>query len=45
MAEKLSYRVGIIGAGLSGVVSAAHLIKAGVDITVFERLFEPGGVW
>ncbi|OMP85271.1 Thiol-specific monooxygenase [Diplodia seriata] len=37
--------VAIIGAGISGVVTAAHLKKAGVDVTVFERTGKPGGVW
>ncbi|OJD33481.1 dimethylaniline monooxygenase [Diplodia corticola] len=37
--------VAIIGAGISGVVTAAHLKKAGVNVTVFERIGKPGGVW
>ncbi|KAK8021779.1 FAD dependent oxidoreductase protein [Apiospora arundinis] len=37
--------VAIIGAGLSGVVSAAHLLRAGIDVTVFERGGEIGGAW
>lgn len=37
--------VGIIGAGVSGVASAIHLRKAGLQITVFERNSHVGGVW
>lgn len=45
MAEQRPLRVGIIGAGVSGIVTAAHLIEVGVDVTVLERLSKPGGVW
>lgn len=38
-------RVAVIGAGISGVVSAAHLLAAGVKVTVFERNKAAGGVW
>ncbi|PLB54035.1 pantothenate transporter [Aspergillus steynii IBT 23096] len=38
-------RVAVIGAGISGVVSAGHLLAAGLDVTVFERNQAPGGVW
>ncbi|KAI0911910.1 hypothetical protein F4823DRAFT_583958 [Ustulina deusta] len=37
--------VAVIGAGISGVVSAAHLIKEGIEVTVFERTSGIGGVW
>ena len=37
--------VAVIGAGFSGVVSAAHLIKEGFKVTVFERTGRIGGVW
>lgn len=37
--------VGVIGAGVSGVASAVHLRKAGLDVTVFERNPHVGGVW
>lgn len=40
-----SKTVAIIGAGLSGVVSAVHLLRAGMDITVFERADNVGGTW
>ncbi|OKP02507.1 Thiol-specific monooxygenase [Penicillium subrubescens] len=38
-------RVAVIGAGISGVVSAGHLLAAGLDVTVFERSQAAGGVW
>ncbi|TRX87738.1 hypothetical protein FHL15_011368 [Xylaria flabelliformis] len=37
--------VAVIGAGISGVVSAAHLIKEGFEVAVFERTGTVGGVW
>lgn len=40
-----SKRVAVIGAGISGVVAAAHLRKEDIDVTVFERSSEAGGVW
>ncbi|KAJ5413284.1 hypothetical protein N7465_005589 [Penicillium sp. CMV-2018d] len=38
-------RVAVIGAGISGVLSAGHLIALGIEVTVFERNEAPGGVW
>uniref|UniRef100_A0A093XC75 Thiol-specific monooxygenase n=1 Tax=Talaromyces marneffei PM1 TaxID=1077442 RepID=A0A093XC75_TALMA len=38
-------KVAVIGAGISGVVTAAHLLNAGLEVTVFERNKEAGGVW
>ncbi|EFX02193.1 FAD dependent oxidoreductase [Grosmannia clavigera kw1407] len=38
-------RVAVIGAGISGVNTAAHLIAEGLDVTVFERSSAVGGVW
>lgn len=40
-----SKRVAVIGAGISGVVTAAHLKNEGIDVTVFERSSTAGGVW
>ncbi|PCH04142.1 Flavin monooxygenase FMO [Penicillium occitanis (nom. inval.)] len=40
-----SAEVAVIGAGISGVVTAAHLLNAGLEVTVFERNKEAGGVW
>ncbi|KAJ6092488.1 hypothetical protein N7486_007777 [Penicillium sp. IBT 16267x] len=45
MADSDIQRVAIIGAGISGVVSAAHLLVAGKEVTVFERNQAAGGVW
>ncbi|KAF5861304.1 hypothetical protein ETB97_000420 [Aspergillus alliaceus] len=39
------HKVAVIGAGISGVVSAGHLLAAGFDVTVFERNQAAGGVW
>jgi ribulose 1,5-bisphosphate synthetase/thiazole synthase len=44
MSDK-SKRVAVIGAGISGVVSAGHLLAVGIDVTVFERSHAAGGVW
>lgn len=38
-------RIAVVGAGISGVVTAAHLLKHGLQVTVFERSSGPGGVW
>lgn len=37
--------VAVIGAGVSGVVSALHLEDAGLKVTVYERSSAAGGVW
>ena len=37
--------VAVIGAGISGVSSAAHLLRLGLRVTVFERTRVIGGVW
>lgn len=37
--------VAVIGAGISGVRAAAHLIKQGLRVTVLERSNVAGGVW
>ncbi|KAK4243529.1 hypothetical protein C7999DRAFT_44675 [Corynascus novoguineensis] len=37
--------VAVIGAGISGVTSAAYLLRQGLNVTVFERLSVAGGVW
>ncbi|RMZ84051.1 hypothetical protein DV737_g1351, partial [Chaetothyriales sp. CBS 132003] len=37
-------RVAVIGAGVSGITTAAHLKAEGVDVTVFERAPVSGGV-
>ncbi|KAF2684720.1 dimethylaniline monooxygenase [Lentithecium fluviatile CBS 122367] len=40
-----SKRVAVIGAGISGIVAAAHLKEEGVGVTVFERSSAAGGIW
>lgn len=45
MPDNKIQRVAVIGAGISGVVSAAHLLAAGIEVTVFERSNAAGGVW
>ncbi|KAF2212505.1 hypothetical protein CERZMDRAFT_121267 [Cercospora zeae-maydis SCOH1-5] len=46
MAQLLSVKsVAIIGAGVSGVSTAIHCKRAGLDVTVFERNSRVGGVW
>jgi MFS transporter, ACS family, pantothenate transporter len=43
--DRAPTRVAVIGAGISGVVSAAYLKTAGLEVTVFERAKVVGGVW
>lgn len=38
-------RAGIIGAGLSGLVTAKTLLEEGFEVTLFEKDDEVGGVW
>ena len=38
-------RAGIVGAGLSGLVTAKTLLEEGFEVTVYERDEEVGGVW
>ena len=38
-------RVAVVGAGISGVTAAAHLLNEGMAVTVFERSGIAGGVW
>lgn len=37
--------VAVVGAGISGVSSAAHLLRHGFEVVVFERSDVAGGVW
>lgn len=37
--------VAVIGAGVSGVVSALHLEATGLKVTVYERSSTSGGIW
>lgn len=45
MTDSTINRVAVIGAGISGIVSAAHLLAAGLEVTGFERSQAAGGVW
>ena len=38
-------RVAVIGAGISGVCAAVHLLKHGLEVVVFERSGIAGGAW
>lgn len=38
-------RVAVVGAGISGVTAAGHLLREGLSVTVFERSKWAGGVW
>lgn len=37
--------VAVIGAGISGVTAAAHLLKEGLQVKLFERATIAGGIW
>ncbi|EXJ70702.1 uncharacterized protein A1O5_05692 [Cladophialophora psammophila CBS 110553] len=45
MAQTKAKRVAVIGAGISGVCSATHLVRHGLEVIVFERSGIAGGVW
>ena len=45
MSHDIPKSVAVIGAGISGVVAAAHLQHEGLEVTVFERSHAAGGVW
>jgi cation diffusion facilitator CzcD-associated flavoprotein CzcO len=45
MEQQRVKRVAVIGAGISGVATAAHLKNAGIEVTVFERNRASGGSW
>lgn len=37
--------VAVIGAGVSGILATRYLREAGLDVTVFERNHQAGGIW
>lgn len=37
--------VAVIGAGITGISSAAHLIGIGFEVTIFEESSDVGGIW
>ncbi|KAL3421143.1 putative flavin dependent monooxygenase [Phlyctema vagabunda] len=41
----ISKRVAVIGAGVSGLTTARHLIDSGIEVVVFERSATAGGIW
>ncbi|KAH9823907.1 hypothetical protein DFH28DRAFT_921424 [Melampsora americana] len=43
--EKPLGRVAIIGAGVTGVSSAAHLISHGFEVVIYEQKPKLGGIW
>ena len=38
-------RVGVIGAGMSGILAGIRLKEAGIDFTIFEKADRLGGTW
>ncbi|KAH7925801.1 FAD/NAD(P)-binding domain-containing protein [Leucogyrophana mollusca] len=38
-------RIAVIGAGLTGVSSAAHAIAHGFEVIIYEATDHPGGIW
>lgn len=40
-----TFRVAVIGAGMSGIAAAHRLLQAGIDVTVLEKDPEVGGTW
>ncbi len=44
MEKPNSIKVAVVGAGLTGLTTAFYLRKAGVDVQVFEKGDQPGGV-
>jgi len=38
-------KVCVIGAGIAGLIVAKVLMDIGLNVTVYERGGEPGGVW
>lgn len=43
--EKFLGRIAIIGAGLTGISSAAHAVDHGFDVVIYEAEESVGGVW
>jgi len=42
--EKCGKKVAIIGAGPAGLSAATYLLRAGIDVEIFERADRPGGL-
>ncbi len=45
VAPETDFRVAVIGAGMSGLLTAHRLTQAGVDVVVLEKNPEVGGTW
>lgn len=45
VAPDRSFRVAVIGAGMSGLLAAHRLRQAGVDVVVYEKNPDVGGTW
>lgn len=45
VAPERTFRVAVIGAGMSGIAAAHRLLQAGIDVTVLEKDPEVGGTW
>lgn len=45
LAPGADFRVGIVGAGMSGLLAAHRLRLVGVDVVVFEKNDDVGGTW
>lgn len=45
VAPERTFRVGIVGAGMSGILAAYRLQQAGVEFTIYEKNADVGGTW
>jgi 4-hydroxyacetophenone monooxygenase len=45
IAPEAEFKVGIIGAGMSGIVAAHRLQQAGIDFEILEKDTDVGGTW
>ena len=45
LAPDRTFRVAIVGAGMSGLLAAHRLTQVGVEVTVFEKNTDVGGTW
>ncbi len=45
LAPDRTFRVAVVGAGMSGLLAAHRLHQAGVDVVVFEKNDDVGGTW
>jgi 4-hydroxyacetophenone monooxygenase len=45
IAPEAEFKVGIIGAGMSGIVAAHRLQQAGIDFEILEKDADVGGTW